>query len=274
MQLKERLRLWALALSPIVRWSVLAKVGSTSVMKLTVLIPLIGFFLLFNQYTESLLRLPAFLQEDLGLQSEISLSPRNLYYTYFGLCLLGIGSFLFAVYCPREIASEPNIDRYVINAPSINAPVIAKDDFRTVLSLRFAGKRMWPDGDAHASPDFPEELGTDLHVLMEELYRVVDFEDAEGAPEVMLGSGYFDFTDLARSIWNNIRAEWVWTQPFYEVSPQFARDIAFTKYRFLDYSRFAARLSIAVIYLIGFMLVLKPTIHASTLLLLSWLRST
>jgi hypothetical protein len=203
----------------------------------------------------------------------MSLSPGNLYYTYFGLCLLGIGSFLFAIYCPREIAEEPNIDRYVTHTPSINAPVMAKDDLRTVLAIRFAGERLWPAEDVHTSPDFPDELGSDLHVLMEELYRAVEFPDVEGAPEVMLGSGYFDFTELARSVWNNVRVTWIWTQPFYDVAPQFARDIAFTKYRFLDYSRFGPRLAIAVIYLCGFMLVLKPTVHASVLLLVSWLRS-
>ncbi|MCB5203173.1 hypothetical protein LH464_11900 [Neorhizobium sp. T786] len=240
-------------------------------MKLTVLIPLVGFFLLFNQYTESLLTLPNFLREDLGLQSGPSLSPRNLYYTYFGLCFLGVGSFLFAIFCPREIGSEPNIDRYVINAPSINAPVIAKDDFRTLLDLRFSGLRS-SDDDAGNTPDFPDELGSEFHGLMEELYKAVD-DDVDGAPEVMLGSGYLDFTKLARSIWNNVRAQWVWTQPFYSAAPNFARDIAFVKYRFLDYTRFRMRLAVALVYLVGFLLLLKPTLHATALLALAWLQA-
>ncbi|ESY35309.1 hypothetical protein X747_28850 [Mesorhizobium sp. LNJC384A00] len=240
-------------------------------MRLTALIPLIGIFLIFNQVTEKALAWPTFLINDLGGHFSARLATHNLYFTYFGLCLLGFGSMLFSIFCPREIRDEPNIGKYVTESPSANSTVIAKDDFRTVLALRFA--RDIGDHDHRELANYPHELEGDFHGLMEELYGAVDFGDGDidGMPEVMMGSGYLDFTELARVIWNHIRAQWAISQPFYDVAPKFARDIAYLKYKSLDYTRFSVRLGLAIIYLAGFLLLLKPTVQVFVLLLSAWL---
>ncbi len=242
-------------------------------MRLTVLIPLIGLFLLFNQATEAFLTWPSFFREDLRITVTSTLPTQNLYFTYFGLCLLGVGSILFAAFCPADIRDQPNISRYVIDAPSATSPVIAKDDFRTVLALRFSTEP-FEGTEVEARLDYPDILASDFHGLMEELYNAQDFSEGhpDDMPEVMLGSGYLDYTNLARRIWANVRAEWAFTLPFYAAAPQFARDIAFVKFKSLDYTNFNIRVAVASIYAVGFLLLLKPTLHVFWLLATAWAR--
>lgn len=250
-------------LSETIRWSVLAKIGSAPAMRLTALVPLIGTLLLFNREIEQLLSWPTFFKQDVTNAAD-HIPYHNLYFTYFGLCFLGFGSILFSLFCPREISDEPNIGRYVNNAPSASAPTLAKDDFRTVLALRFSGSDALDDG-LYARTDYPDTLKGEFHELMQLLYENVDFGGDYEGPEVMNGAGYLDFTPLARMVWHHVKATWIVTLPFYNVAPQFARDIAFLKYRSFDYTRLRVRTLVALTYLVGFLLLLKPTLHVFAL---------
>jgi hypothetical protein len=252
-------------LSGIVLWSVLAKVGSAPAMRLTALVPLIGTLLLFNSEIEQLLSWPAFFKQDFALSAEDYIPHHNLYFTYFGLCFLGFGSILFSLFCPREISDEPNVGRYVNDTPSASASTIAKDNFRTVLSLRFSGSETIADNDRYSRIDYPDTLKGEFHELMQLLYENVELEDADGVPEVMNGAGYLDFTSLARMIWNHVRATWPITMPFYDIVPTFAQDVAYLKYRSLDYTRFRIRIAVALTYVVGFALLLKPTLQVFAL---------
>lgn len=239
-------------------------------MRLTALVPLIGTLLLFNREIEQLLLWPTFFKLDVASGGD-HIPHHNLYFTYFGLCFLGFGSILFSLFCPREISDEPNIGRYVNNTPSASAPTIAKDDFRTVLALRFTGSEALADDDrAYARIDYPDTLKGEFHELMQLLYENVDLEGADEVPEVMNGAGYLDFTPLARMVWNHVRATWAITLPFYDIAPKFPRDIAFLKYRSLDYTRFRVRTVVSLTYLFGFALLLKPTLHVFALVAMSF----
>lgn len=71
-------------LSALVRWSVLAKIGSAPAMRLTALVPLIGTVLLFNQQIEQLLAWPTFFRQDFPASAGEHIPHHNLYFTYFG----------------------------------------------------------------------------------------------------------------------------------------------------------------------------------------------
>lgn len=105
--------------------------------------------------------------------------------------------------------------------------------------------------------------------MMALLYSDVDVDDDVNIPTVMNGAGYLDFTELARMFWNNIRANWAITQPFYEIAPKFPRDLAFMQYRSLDYTGLNPRFGVSFLYLVGFLLLLKPTLHVFILVLWS-----
>jgi hypothetical protein len=189
------------ALSELILWSNLAKIGNATAMKLTVLVPFIGVFLLFNQQTEQLFKLPEFFKSDLGISSGHSFSVTNLYFTYFGLCFLGASSFVFAIFCPTEIALEPNSETFALNSTSSETPVLAKASSRRVLGLHFENEF---DEKKAPNPENPPDLEGDFHSLMEELYTTAILEKQnegsdlegntsdDGMPDVMNGAGYLD----------------------------------------------------------------------------------
>jgi hypothetical protein len=90
---------------------------------------------------------------------------------------------------------------------------------------------------------------------------------ADILPEVVTATGYLDFTEFARLLWQNPRVAWVYTLPFFDIAPKYAKDIAFVKYKALDHTRYIVRCFIAGFYLIGFLLLLVPTGKVFLLLL-------
>ncbi len=238
-------------------------------MRLTVLVPLIGVFLLFNEQTEKLFQYPKFFKEDIGALGDQEFPASNLYFTYFGLCFLGIASILFGALCPREISEQPSQQKYVTQATSLETPVIAKANFRKVLNLHFKNEyeERYPD-----SAEYPPDLESDFHALMDDMYSEYNIgeisEEDEGPPEVMMATGYLDFTEFARMLWSNPRVVWAYTLPFFDLAPKFAKDIAFVKFQALDYTQYRQRVLIACFYAIGFGLLIVPTIKVFCLLLI------
>lgn len=164
-------------------------------MRLTALVPLIGTLLLFNSQVEQLVAWPTFFKRDFGITVSEGIPHHNLYFTYFGLCFLGFGSILFSFFCPREISDQPNVGRYVNEAPSAGASVIAQDEFRTVLGLRFSGIEAFDDPN-YDRFEYPAALKGDFHELMAVLYQDAELGENPEVPEVMNGAGYVDYTPL------------------------------------------------------------------------------
>lgn len=96
----------------------------------------------------------------------------------------------------------------------------------------------------------------------------MDDEDIEDYPEFMMGSGYFDYHAMAEVLAMDRRVHWPFTLGFKDIVPKFAKDIAFVLHRSLDYQHFKSRFFIALLYLVGFVLLLVPT--AKTFFLLSY----
>jgi hypothetical protein len=258
---------WHVKLSRIVTWSSLSKVGKAPAMRLTVLVPLIGVFLLFNQQTEQLFQFPAFFVEDIGVADGSATVASNLYFTYFGLCFLGFASFLFSMFCPQEISDQPVHREFVSQATSTETPVLSKASFRQVLDLHFQSEF---DEELPDNPNYPSEIEGDFHALMEGMYSDYDLGDMsgdqDGLPEVMTATGYLDFTEFARMLWSNPRVVWAYTLPFFDLAPKYAKDIAYVKFQALNHSMYRVRTIIACSYLTGFGLLLVPTMKVFVLL--------
>lgn len=257
---------WHVKLSRRITWSQLAKLGTTPVMRLTTLVPLIGIFLLFNEQTELVFQFPQFLKTDIGETADNEISASNLYFTYFGLCSLGIASLLFTALCPKEIQDQPNQQLFVSQVTSIETPVLAKANFREVLNLHHA---QIDEEQSWDNPNYPGELESDFHSLMEEFYTTANHgeEDAdEGFPEVMTGTGYLDFTAFAHMLWSNPRVAWSITLPVFEVAPRLAKDVAFVRFQALNFTRYWMRICVSSLFLMGFALLAFPTLRVFTLL--------
>ena len=261
-------------LSESFKWSTLAKIGRSPLIKLTLLVPFVGTLLAFSDGVANILALADFFQKDADIEDGNAFIYTNLYFSYFGLCSLALGSLLFLVFCPREISDEPNETNFVTNSATSDTPTLAKASFRAVLEIHFKSRHDLERPDFHMpNPEYPDDLEGDFHNLMEELYsKYTEEEDPSEAgsdfPEVMLPTGYLDFTDLARMLYENQRVVWPITLPFFALVPDFARDISFVKFRSLEYTRYAVRCYIALFYSIGFVLISLPTLRTFFVLFL------
>jgi hypothetical protein len=107
-------------------WSAIRRIGQSRLLSLTIVVPFLGSLLLFNQYVVDFLTLSpdvvARLVQRTGQSvGEVSrqVSLTRLYYAYFGLTFLGIGSFLFAMLCPTEVKSHASAREFVQTETSV-----------------------------------------------------------------------------------------------------------------------------------------------------------
>jgi hypothetical protein len=93
-------------------WSTLRPVGNSWATRLTILIPLVGYFIIFNakfsQYIELITEIGG------KPQSEFSLSvPPRLFQIYFGLCFIAAGSAIYSLFCPPVIKRHASAGEFV-----------------------------------------------------------------------------------------------------------------------------------------------------------------
>lgn len=75
-------------------WDSLSRIGQLKVMNLTILIPFIGYMILFNENIVQLLELSK------EVHSFTIDNISRLFYFYYGLSSLGIGSLIYQLKCP------------------------------------------------------------------------------------------------------------------------------------------------------------------------------
>lgn len=115
------------------RWSRLREAGNSNLVQLTILIPLIGYLIIFNEQVARYLEL---IREVSGSQVRVeglSVSPRLLL-IYFGLCLISFGAILYRRYCPIEIKRYGSSTEFVggdgPNVGSIGLQAMESEVFR------------------------------------------------------------------------------------------------------------------------------------------------
>ncbi len=281
-------------LSQIIVWSNLAKVGRSRIMRGTILVPLIGVFIIFNEGLLNIFRLDSFFIEHIGEVRSDSIDRftiSNLYFMYFGLSFLGVGSFLFSLFCPEEISIENNIMSYVYSTDLERNQVVAKSHLQDVLNAYFSNDRDVDRDFLPPNPEYPNFIEEHFYNLINEMFNYTEAEDrnsdtssendthSDGAePEedgqadlwssFYFASGYPNIHEIARAVWSSPKAIWAFTLPFTALSTKFAKDIAYVRYQCLNYTKFSARKWIALLYTFGFILVLVPTIK--TFARLAW----
>ena len=92
------------------RWSRLRAIGNSGPVKLTILIPLIGYFVIFNAQLAHYLELVS----EIGgfTVHQLSVSPRLLL-IYFGLCAFAVGAALYSIFCPDQVKRYDSSAAYV-----------------------------------------------------------------------------------------------------------------------------------------------------------------
>jgi hypothetical protein len=93
------------------RWSNLRAIGNLPAVKMTVLIPLIGYMVIFNENVLPYLQLSRAI---FGEHTEVSVHvSARLIAIYFGLCFLGVGSLVYQIFCPKEVKRHETAPDYV-----------------------------------------------------------------------------------------------------------------------------------------------------------------
>jgi hypothetical protein len=92
------------------KWSTLRTIAQSRAAEITILVPIIGFFIVFNQNFIELVRLtPTFAESLAGRASQVGSAANaevtqvtlgRLYFLYFGLSFVGFASLLFRMGCP------------------------------------------------------------------------------------------------------------------------------------------------------------------------------
>ena len=77
-------------------WDALRKFGTSRLVQSTIVVPVVGYVILFNAELSQYFALIIDANDN-------STPPGRLYWLYFGFCFLAIGSIIFGVRCPREV---------------------------------------------------------------------------------------------------------------------------------------------------------------------------
>jgi hypothetical protein len=92
-------------------WSSIRTIGNSPTVKATILIPVIGYMILFNARIAEYLALPAELA-GFGEWAPSPISPR-LMMIYFGLCFIALGAAIYALACPIIAKRYGNANDFV-----------------------------------------------------------------------------------------------------------------------------------------------------------------
>jgi hypothetical protein len=96
-------------------WTSLRSIGNSTMVKMTIFIPLIGYAVLFNEYLVHYLELSRqiFGAPSAPLPSGIAPHLWRLFFVYFGLCFLAAASVIYQVFCPPEVKLYATATDYI-----------------------------------------------------------------------------------------------------------------------------------------------------------------
>lgn len=266
-------------------WSTIRRIGQSRLLALTIVVPFLGSLLLFNQSVVDILTLsPDVVRRWLHLPADDlktaahALTLSRLYFVYFGLTFLGIGSALFVLACPVDIKNYASVIDYqraegaLVSRPKVSLML----PFVTVEFGRWYGTEYF-DG---LSDRFwrriatPSDFLTLYSAVIEDMYlqmpRVLDPPpvDPEEGPESLEDHPYLDDfarpepEKIANTLLSGRRMDRGFVHELEDVgfSDRFKHDLMALNYMANDHTKPFFRTIIVAVYGLGFFLLLIPTI--------------
>ncbi|WP_157095565.1 hypothetical protein [Bradyrhizobium sp. AT1] len=163
-------------------WSSLRAIGNSPAAKASILIPFLGYLILFNK---RLVEALAFRCIDYPCQEQI-LFP-NLYFLYFGLTIFGLGSFLYQVQCDPRIKRFANVEDYVLSVRDITTNLELEHHQHKIDSLM--GESLATNdflGAQLTDPDLAPSIKLDI---LTRHYRALDSSKKVG--RLLVAAAYF-----------------------------------------------------------------------------------
>lgn len=97
------------------RWTTLRNLGNSPFVRLTILIPLVGYLVIFNDNVARMLALVP------GLDDAKLVPSTNLILIYFGLVCIAAGAALYAIFCHEKVKHYGSANAYLGgDGPSIS----------------------------------------------------------------------------------------------------------------------------------------------------------
>ena len=104
----------------ILRWESLARTGSSKLVSLTVLVPVFGYLIIFNQQVVSLFDLSPYYIPSINENWAWLIDGKDrLYCFYFGLFSIGLGSILYQLFCPPIVKEFKSSFEYMTKAQDL-----------------------------------------------------------------------------------------------------------------------------------------------------------
>lgn len=111
----------------LIEWTQLRSVGNSKIVQASILFPLVGYLILFNESAASLLSTSSLDRASPNEGLIEFLWIRKLYFLYFGLMFLGLGSLGYAMFCPRIIKKYGDSADYIrFDGPAMTQRMLRK----------------------------------------------------------------------------------------------------------------------------------------------------
>lgn len=132
MNLGEAIHLVATKLSIWFRWVSLRSLSNSYATRSAILIPLVGYLLLFNGTVSKWLEIAAAVGGNPTSHDGIS---TRLLLIYFGLCFIALANTLYGFFCPPEIKEYPSASSYIVgDGDSIRTTALGAIESRLLQS--------------------------------------------------------------------------------------------------------------------------------------------
>lgn len=261
--------------SRLIPWSVLARIGRSSVMRLTVFAPFVGYYIIFNENIWHYLQLNASVLgfEAVGGEQFQEYITRNSYYTYFGLFSLGVASLIFGFFCPRAVQNSVDEVAHAMKFEFVEAPAIIRSKFIYIVEKYYTKNHPMHYVERLNWPDYPNEVSEQFSSLFLDMIKKFDGEipdqlesDPENASvlsnwrEIVSASGYANIDGIVDIVYRRSADTSAFSYEFIAQSQKFSKDICFVEYRTMDYENYVFRAICALLYTIGFLLLSIPSV--------------
>lgn len=265
-------------LSETIRWSLIANFGQSPAVRLTILVPFIGYLIIFNENLQSYIGLVFDKIEYVSIPQSSSGVHATLrfYNLYFGLLFLGIGSFLYTIFAPRQIKQHPLVADYVKYMDSIATENLTRASLDNLLGIFMSSNDDEQRHPSYGMPSFsfPSEISSLTHAFIKSIYLKSEWakkppeldpteedfpEGEEHLAEIFTGSGYLLTNVIVERMYANRRFDSHFVDSMFTSALQGSRDVFVLEHQALDCSNFFGRVFVATFYALGFSILFIPT---------------
>ncbi len=269
---------WRDIINRSIRWSSLAGIGSSVPARLTIIAPLIGYLIIYNQAVADL-----FFFGGSGVPREETLlemfRSSKLTFLYFGLLWFGLGSALFSLLAPSSVVKHRSGEEYVLAMEAAKSKWQLTSIFQSIGYAAVA----YRIGNVEENYNIPERSDFSIEAFsqLDDLLKTVGeatlsfySSDGSGSPEenghLVTPLGDVNTAAVLDSMLSQRMVDrYFWDSAYSHLFSQMSREVFYLDYTFQNDRRFYARLSCAICFGFGSFLLIVPTLITSVEVLIT-----